>query len=279
MDSKAIHIISLGAGVQSSCMALMAAKGEITPMPTAAIFADTQAEPKSVYDWLDWLETQLPFPVYRVTAGSLTERITTTRTNRKTGNKYYSNMIPAFVRNQDGSKGIVGRSCTTDFKMIPILRKQRELGKIKRGQKTVGVISWIGISLDEVRRMKPSRDKWAQNRWPLIDLRMNRHDCLNWMTRNGYPQPPRSACVYCPFHSDAEWRRLRDEEPEEFAKAAEVERGIQAAHMAIKTAGKMQGVAFLHESLVPIDQADFSTDTDHGQQVLFNNECEGMCGV
>ena len=39
-----IHIISLGAGVQSSTMALMAACGEITPMPQCAIFADTQAE-------------------------------------------------------------------------------------------------------------------------------------------------------------------------------------------------------------------------------------------
>lgn len=62
------HIISLGAGVQSSTMALMAAAGEITPMPDCAIFADTQAEPKSVYKWLDWLEGQLPFPVIRVVA-------------------------------------------------------------------------------------------------------------------------------------------------------------------------------------------------------------------
>ena len=47
--------VSLGAGVQSSAMALMAAAGEISPMPRAAIFADTQAEPDSVYRWLDWL--------------------------------------------------------------------------------------------------------------------------------------------------------------------------------------------------------------------------------
>jgi 3'-phosphoadenosine 5'-phosphosulfate sulfotransferase (PAPS reductase)/FAD synthetase len=64
-----IHILSLGAGVQSSTLALMAAAGEVTPMPAAAIFADTQDEPASVYRWLDWLEKQLPFPVYRVTAG------------------------------------------------------------------------------------------------------------------------------------------------------------------------------------------------------------------
>ena len=71
--SEPIHIISLGAGVQSSTMALMAACGEITPMPVAAIFADTQNEPKSVYVWLDWLEKQLPFPVNLVTQGNLAE--------------------------------------------------------------------------------------------------------------------------------------------------------------------------------------------------------------
>ena len=66
-----LTVISLGAGVQSSVMALMAAKGQITPMPDCAIFADTQSEPDHIYEWLDWLETQLPFPIYRITAGNL----------------------------------------------------------------------------------------------------------------------------------------------------------------------------------------------------------------
>jgi 3'-phosphoadenosine 5'-phosphosulfate sulfotransferase (PAPS reductase)/FAD synthetase len=65
-----LNILSLGAGVQSSTMALMAAHGEL-PMPDCAIFADTQWEPKAIYKHLDWLEKQLPFPVHRVTAGSL----------------------------------------------------------------------------------------------------------------------------------------------------------------------------------------------------------------
>ena len=45
--NEPIHIITLGAGVQSSTMALMAAHGEITPMPKCAIFADTQDEPQN----------------------------------------------------------------------------------------------------------------------------------------------------------------------------------------------------------------------------------------
>ena len=62
-----IHAISLGAGVQSSTMALMAARGEITPMPDCAVFADVGGdEPEEVYKWLDQLKEMLPFPVYVV---------------------------------------------------------------------------------------------------------------------------------------------------------------------------------------------------------------------
>ncbi len=273
-----IHIISLGAGVQSSTLALMAAHGEVGPMPVAAIFADTQAEPASVYEWLDWLETKLPFPVYRVTQGSLTVAALTTKTNRKTGKGYYSNMIPAYTRNPDGTKGIVSRHCTFNYKLVPLLKKQRSLGKIKRGQKTVGVISWIGISLDEVSRMKPSRDKWAQNRWPLIEKEMTRHDCLRWMEKNGYPTPPRSACTYCPFHSDHEWRKLKNDEPGAFKDAVQFEKDLQKLHTETHANGKIRGKIFLHNSLVPLGDIDFSEDTTQGN-LNFINECEGMCGV
>src|SRR5205085_283814 len=60
-----MRIISLGAGVQSTTLALMAAHGEIGPMPDAAVFADTGWEPRKVYDHLGWLMSGnvLPFPV------------------------------------------------------------------------------------------------------------------------------------------------------------------------------------------------------------------------
>src|SRR6185437_16500439 len=131
------HIISLGAGVQSSTMALMAAHGELTPMPDAAIFADTQAEPESVYKWLDWLEKKLPFSVYRVTRGSLTERAIEMRKTFD-GRLYSKTDIPVFVRNADGTQGkIVQRGCTRDFKLQPLRKKQRELAAVRRGEKEV----------------------------------------------------------------------------------------------------------------------------------------------
>jgi len=47
-----LRALSLGASVQSTTMALMAAHGHIGPMPDCAIFADTGWEPKAVYDHL-----------------------------------------------------------------------------------------------------------------------------------------------------------------------------------------------------------------------------------
>lgn len=284
-----LHIISLGAGVQSSTMALMAAAGEITPMPHAAIFADTQDEPASVYKWLDWLEPRLPFPVHRVTKGSLSANALRMR-ETKDGRKYSRTDIPFYTRNNEGAVGkIQSRGCTRDFKLAPIFKKCRELAgqdairrfqraqrQHKRGANVANppqpVIQWIGISLDEVVRMKPSRVAWLGARWPLIEMEMSRGDCLQWMKARGYPTPPRSACVYCPYHSNAEWRRLRDEEPLEFEKAV---------MLAKKHSKNFTAVPYLHRKAVPLDQVDLSTDEERGQGILrgFNAECEGMCGV
>lgn len=93
------------------------------------------------------------------------------------------------------------------------------------------------------------------------------------MERNGYPKPPRSACVYCPYHNDKEWRRLRDEEPAEFQRAIDFERRLQAA--SAQTA--MRGTPYLHRSCLPLSEAPLADDDN--QPSLFGNECEGMCGV
>lgn len=267
-----IHLISLGAGVQSSTMALMAAAGEITPMPYAAIFADTGAEPASVYRWLDWLENKLPFPVIRVCQGDGLEADALKVRQKKDGSgSWIPSAIPYFSINSDGSHGQGPRQCTHDFKLAPLMRQARICMSATESD---SVIWWIGISLDEAHRMKPSRVGYSKNMWPLIDKRMHRRDCLRWMRAKGFPTPPRSACVFCPYHSDSEWRRMRDEEPEEFQKAVEFERRYRAAK-----ASTVNFVPYLHASRVPLDQVDFSTDEDQGQQLLFGNECEGLCGV
>lgn len=266
------HYLSLGAGVQSSTLALMYAAGELEPMPRAAIFADTQAEPASVYRWLDWLEDQLPYPVHRVTQGNLAEDAQLMRTT-KDGRRYTRTLLPTFANNGTGK---LGRNCTRDYKVWPINRRLKQLANVPRGAKEVHCVSVIGISLDEYQRMKPSRDKWVVCRWPLIEKRITRQRCIEWMAEKGYPEPPRSACVFCPFHSNKEWRRLQTQEPEAFAEAVKFEQELQSAKA---QTDNLDSVPYLHRSCKPLGEVDFRSDVERGQLTLWDEECEGMCGI
>ena len=266
-----LRVISLGAGVQSSTMALMAAAGELTPMPSAAIFADTQAEPASVYRWLDWLEARLPFPVRRVTQGDLGAASTRLKTSRKSGRTYISPGVPAYT--VEGDKvGYLARQCTLDFKIRVIRREVRRLMEEAGNSRAE---QWIGISTDEAHRMKDSVVRYMVNRYPLIERGVSRSGCLRWMESRSFPRPPRSACVFCAMHSDREWLRLRDEEPEEFERAAAYEERFRAA---VAAASSLRADdAFLHKSRTPLRLAIFKPEPE--QHDLFGNECEGMCGV
>jgi hypothetical protein len=273
-SSIRLRVLSLGAGVQSTTLALMAAHGEVGPMPDCAIFADTEWEPASVYDHLAWLMSPnvLPFPVHIVSAGNLRADLL----RAASGERWTS--IPAFTRNVSGTRveiGMIRRQCTKDYKIVPIRRKVRALAGLtrRRSPRSAVVEQWIGISSDEVVRMKPSRESWQVNRWPLIEKRMTRQDCLKWLERNGYPVPPKSSCIGCPFHSDAMWRRLRDHDRAAWSDAVEIDRSIRSGLRGIR------GEVFLHRSAVPLDEADLTTAEDLGQLDLFANECEGMCGI
>lgn len=260
-----LHVISLGAGVQSSTLALMAAKGEITPMPSCAVFSDTQAEPESVYKWLDWLETQLPFPVHRVSTGNLLTDSLHIRNSKKYQHKSLKTIIPFFLHTNKG-KGMVWRKCTGDYKVVPI---QKFLKQYKKQT----VIQWLGISVDEAHRQKDSRKKWIENRYPLIEARFSRSDCLRWMEQNKFPTPPRSACIFCPYRADSEWLHLKNNEPKDFQKAVQFERDLQEAQ---RNQQDLKYTPYLHATLKPLDQIQFRHEK---QKNLFGNECEGMCGI
>jgi 3'-phosphoadenosine 5'-phosphosulfate sulfotransferase (PAPS reductase)/FAD synthetase len=264
-----LRVLSLGAGVQSSTLALMIAKGKI-PMVDCAIFADTMGEPKAVYEWLSWLEKQLNYPVYKVSKGNLRKDMIDA-----IDGKYKFLSVPLYTKNAEtGKKGLLFRQCTADYKILPVNKKVRELlglelnEKRKKGTK---VEMLMGISMDEVYRVKVNRLKYITNVYPLIELGMNRNDCLNWIKQNNYPTPPRSACTFCPFHSNFEWRKIK-ENKEEWEKVVELDSLVR------KGTKKNTDELFLHKSCVPIDQVDL-TEKPEDQYNLFNNECEGMCGV
>lgn len=276
-NRKPFRSLSLGAGVQSTVLALMADRGEYDlPKPDVAVFADTGWEPPGVYEHLDWLEGQLSFEVVRVGAGNIKDNIL--EGTSPDGNNYLG--IPAFLTTADGKKAVAARQCTTKYKVRPInryLRRRVGIAPGHRAPKHVHVEIWLGISADEPLRQKESREEWATNRYPLIELGFSRAQLLNWFTEN-YPGRylPRSSCVGCPYRTDGEWKRLKISDPDSFAEAVFVDRALREVPV-VKNAITRKGYAYLHKSRAPLSEVDFDGATDYDSYMM--DECEGLCGI
>ncbi|HHT9146006.1 MAG TPA: hypothetical protein ACFYD4_10075 [Candidatus Wunengus sp. YC61] len=249
-----IKILSLGAGVQSSTLVMMMEHGEI-PKADAVVFADTGSEPAAVYRWLDWLKDNMDMPYLQVQKDNgLTDNIERVCGGEATG----SGNPPLFTENG----GMIHRQCTGRFKISPIRKAAKVYKKC---------IMIRGISWEERRRANPSDVKWITHEHPLVDMRMSRTDCKRWMVRHGYPIPPRSACVYCPYRCNLEWRKMRDEAPEDWAEACRID-----DLMRDRLPGMKERV-FVHRSCVPLRDAPI----DSNQINMFEGweDCEGLCGV
>jgi hypothetical protein len=273
---KEFHILNLGAGVQSTTVFLAMRDGLLTvPPETVAIFADTQEEPAAVYQHLEWLKS-LEWPPILV------------RSLRKLGDdllglgekvEYVS--IPAYTGTSKAF-GLARRNCSRDFKGRVIQRaiRQEIIGlPPKRGiPRNVTVHQYFGISRDEARRAVNIKERIEQHRgwvthFPLLEIGWTRGDCLRFLKDRVPHQVPRSACVFCPYHSDEEWRTIRSK-PEEWARAIQIDRGLR--DKATLTRRGLREPLYLHSSRKPLEEIDLDSQSSFP---TFVKECEGVCGV
>src|SRR5207237_6999010 len=131
------------------------------------------------------------------------------------------------------------------------------------------VAQWFGISVDEWKRMRVSDVAYIVNCYPLVDRRLSRRDCIEWLQRHGYRVPPKSACLGCPYHSNATWREMKRDRPREWAETVAFDRVIRKGLPGVK------GEAFVHRSMLPLDMADLRTNAERGQLTFpgFEDEC------
>ena len=252
MSEPAMRVLSLGAGVQSTALLLMSLEG-VLPKLDYAIFADTKGEPKRVYEHLDLITAAAAgggVPVLRVSKGDLAADTI------DPAHRYAS--IPYFIRNADGTLGMGRRQCTSEYKLAPIRRKVRELlgaaaPDYKRVPKGRVAEQWIGFSADEIGRVNDGfAVSYQRLTYPLLDLGMDRKACERWLRSRGWTSVAKSACTFCPYHGNRQWREMRDSQPAEWAEAVAFDAAIR------KGGGKgvpLNGEAFLHASRVPLDLA------------------------
>lgn len=279
VDNKLFQLrsFSFGGGVQSTALMLLIKhepdrmKELMGHLPEVAIFADTGAEPAATHNHIALLEANgLPVRLEVVKREDINLEGSIFDGESRT-------YAPFYVRTPNEPRpGMLMRKCTQEFKVVPIQRRLRELAGYSKGQRIPyhAVAVWMGISTDEVDRMRVNRDQWIQNLYPLVELGWDRNRCLDYCHEHGF-EPPKSRCYFCPYIRD--WSRMRREEPEEFAKALRVDEAIRR-HPAYR------GEAFLHRLGLPLNEA---VDELERREVVkgewlyddFREECQGHCGV
>jgi hypothetical protein len=250
---KTLTYVSLGAGVQSSALLVMSALGlHGCPKADVAVFADTGDEAEWTYHHLnvisEWAKGHSRMEVWRVQRGQLSADPVV--------------RVPAYVDGPNGTAPLT-QNCTRDYKLTPIRQAVRKY-MAEHGIKTA--TAQIGISLDEADRMKPARMKWLTNSYPLVDARLRAYDCATILRDHGFEVPRKSACVFCPWRSDAGWRDIANHDPEGFQKAIAYDDRLT----------RERG-ATVHRSRIPLRLIDFTKQQSFGEG--FTNECEGVCGV
>lgn len=268
--------LSLGGGFQSSTLWLMNMMGLITPRAEFACFVDTGWERERTYEYLDYLDTQAEQygfpPILRLGDRNI-------RDDMLDETRHHYDTPPFWVDSGKKKAGNLSRSCTGYYKISVMRRELRKIFGMKPR------VQWIGFDISEVSRRNDSNfPQYIRPRYPLMEMRMNRTDCLEWLEQNGHPLPVKSACIGCPNRKDAEWVEMRETSPKEWDDVVEFSKQIETLKVGRKPVTTNQLTLFeltppsynlyLHRSRKTLDQVEFNpTHDDHLEQ----SECQGGC--
>jgi hypothetical protein len=255
-----INVVSLGVGKQSIYMLLRGLAGEFKYKPDYAIFSDTESEPDYVYEQLEWVVKycmdKYNFEILFARGGNLMLDIE----NYVDGLRDRVAMIPLFLEN----RSMVSRQCTMDYKIAPL---RKVLQKIRSKNQ---VRLWIGISLDEMERMKDSPVKYIEHWYPLVENRISIDQIINYYSVNSLPEPGKSACLICPFHSFEYWSLLKRYSKKDFERACVFDDKI-------RNYPKLKHRAYISRQLKPLREIDFSQHPSLFPDMI--EECHGLCGL
>lgn len=275
LNGTIYEVLSLGGGVQSSCLWLMNIMGLIQPRAEFAVFSDTMRERQGTYEYLDFLDEvsiKAGFPpIMRITEGDIIEMTL----NAKKG----AVDVPFFTDSNKGNeRGQLNRQCTQRFKIATVSREVRKIFGMKNRKQ------WIGFSMDEITRRNDNRyPQYITPRYPLLEMRMTREDCKEWLAENGFPEPVKSSCTICPFRSDPEWFEMAENNPEEFQEAVQFDKDSRELVPPPKDTGRQLTLlptpapkfhVYLHPSKTPLEKVKFKRG-----KAVDHHGCGSVCAI
>lgn len=227
-----MKILSCGAGMQSTALALMSAENikkgivhPLVPVYDAIVFCDLNCEPMWVYDQVNFIASvcrQYGIPFY-----ILESYIFEDQAQRIQNGKYIK--IPLWTMNR-GKRGKLRRSCTIDYKIeaIQCFVKYELLGYKKYQRMNPADIGahemHIGFSSEERSRVFDSQHPMFINKFPLTDMGLERKDNYRYILEEWGLETKASACYICPYHKNHFFAYLRDHCPNEYEEVNDFDR-------------------------------------------------------
>lgn len=214
-----MKILSCGAGMQSTALALMSCENKVkgmihtlVPIYDAIIFCDLGKEPPWVYDQVKFImnacdEVKIPF--YILGTHLFDDYVDNFGKSRVVS-------IPFWTIDENGKKGKMMRNCTLDYK-INVMQKfvRLNLLEYKKGQRTKledmkAHEMHLGFSIEEKHRCKENPHKMFVNKFPLCDMNLERKDNFAYIKDIWGLETKASACNICPFHRNYFFKHLKE---------------------------------------------------------------------
>lgn len=200
---KPLQVLSCGLGTQSTAMVILVHQG-ILEKPDVVLFADTGEEMPETLKHLHRVKSlcnQMGVN-FQVVKG-------------------YDGLPLLDYYKQRGTIPMIGfRSCTQKFKITPQRHYMRSIVGNQNG--VLLAESWVGITTDEIKRVRTSDVKWSGLKYPLINLNLSRDDCIKINTDFGW-HVGKSGCHCCPYQSGKRWADVKENYPDLFLRSMETE--------------------------------------------------------
>jgi hypothetical protein len=250
--------VAYGGGTNST--ALLIEMVRLKQPVDVILFADTGGERPETYQYVrifsDWLVLNGYPPITVVKKGGRQETLEE--------NCLRLSMLPSLAY---GFKG-----CSHKYKIEPQEKFCNNSPQARvawsAGQKVVKI---IGYDMDEPHRAAIPEDKKYRYRYPLLEWKWGRDECVDAISQAGLPQPGKSACFFCPSSTKPEILELRRSNPDLLARALELEKTA-------KESGNLKTVNGLGRRL---NWADFLHAYDQSEQpanIIYRQVDVPVCG-
>ena len=258
MKTEGVQIWSCGGGTQSGAIAALIAQGKL-PKPDLCFMVNTTREKSGTWPFVeDFIRPQLAKVGLDLNIIPATDFGNIALLSVKG-----DILMPGFTT-QSGKIGKLPAFCAGSWKTDISERYLRSLG-IKTAR------NWIGISLDEMRRVRKQHRPWLELWYPLIfGVPLRRVQCVEVIRAAGWAgEIPHSACWMCPNQHDDEWLDMKTNWPGDFERACDLDEELRLV---------VDPHFFVHSSCRPLRDIDFTVPINQAQGSMFADRgCTGGC--